>query len=303
MSDIKLFKINDFRPEGKESSFYVNRISQHLMVNHSRIEKPHRHNFYAVFLFTKGTGVHEIDFQKYEVKPGSVFFLYPGQTHSWELSEDAEGFLFFHNAEYYEMNYISNTLRDFLFFESNYSDKCLYLTEDQCQFIEEKFQNIFKESIKEEWKKSQLILSYLTQIYIYLNRYLEKQQSKNIQRILHYQTIFSNFEKLLDLHFIEIKSATQYAQLLHISQKHLNRIVQYITGKTTTEVITDRVLLEAKRLLLYTDLTMNQISLNVGYSDAAYFSRLFKKHAKINPTDFRKQYKNEHSHQISSSSL
>jgi AraC-like DNA-binding protein len=72
--------------------------------------------------------------------------------------------------------------------------------------------------------------------------------------------------------------------------------VQYITGKTTTEVITDRVLLEAKRLLLYTDLTMNQISLNVGYSDAAYFSRLFKKHVKINPTDFRKQYKNEHSH-------
>lgn len=296
MSDIKLLKIIDFRPEGKESSFYVNHISQHLLVNHSRIEKPHRHNFYAVFLFTKGTGVHEIDFQKYEVKPGSVFFLYPGQTHSWELSENAEGYLFFHNAEYYEMNYISNTLRDFPFFESNYSDKCLYLTEDQCQFIEEKFYNILKESEQAEWKKSQLILSYLTQIYVYLNRYLEKQQSKNIQNILHYQTIFSNFEKLLDLHFIEIKSATHYAHLLHISQKHLNRIVQNITGKTTTQVITDRVLLEAKRKLLYTDLTMNQISLNLGYSNVAYFSRLFKKHAKSNPTDFRKKYKHEHSY-------
>src|SRR5690606_41366276 len=101
------------------------------------------------------------------------------------------------------------TLRDFLFFESNYSDKCLYLTEDQCQFIEDKFQNIFNESIKEEWKKSQLILSYLTQIYIYLNRYIEKQQSKNIKRNLYYQTIFSNYEKMLDLHIIEIKTATQ----------------------------------------------------------------------------------------------
>lgn len=293
MSEIKLLNINDFKNKEPENSFYANRISNHLLSHHSRIEKPHKHNFYAVFLFTSGQGTHEIDFQKYDVKPGSVFFLHPGQTHSWELSADTDGFVFFHTEDFYEMEYLYNSIKDFPFFKSNYSDKCIYLSADNSLFIENLFNRLLIESIKNEWKNKQLILSYLTQIYIYLNRFVEHQSAINFTNLRHYQAVFSQFEKLVNEHFIEKKSATEYADLLNITQKHLNRIVKSITQKTTTEIITERIVLEAKRLLLYTNKTLNEIALNLGFTDYTYFSRLFKKNVSRTASEFRKSYKNE----------
>lgn len=291
MSAIELIKINDFKDNKIDGLFYGNTIQNHLEHHHSRIEKPHKHNFYAVFLFTKGHGIHEIDFQKYEVKPGSVFFLYPGQTHAWELSEDIKGFLFFHSAEFYELAYASNSIKDFPFFESNYTEKCFYLDTEQLEKITLIFEQLYKETLLNEWKKKQLILSYLTQLYIQLNRYIENKNASSTLDLRHYQTIFFTFEKLVDAHFDTIKSASKYAQLLNISQKHLNRIVKSVTNKTTTDIITERIILEAKRQLIYSNLSLNEIALKLGYEDAAYFSRIFKKNTLITASDFREEYK------------
>jgi len=293
MSEIQLIKINDFKDKEVDDQFYANTIPNHLLKHHSRIEKPHRHNFYAVFLFTKGYGVHEIDFHKYDVKPGSVFFLYPGQTHGWELSEDVDGFLFFHTEEFYELAYATNSIKDFPFFESNHTEKCFYLNEHQKDTIEVVFENLYKETLMNQWKKKQLILSYLTQLYIQLNRDIENENAHAFLDLRHYQSIFSKFEKVVDKHFHIIKSASKYAEILNISQKHLNRVVKSITGKTTTDIITERVVLEAKRQLIYSDLSLSEIALKLGYDDAAYFSRIFKKNAHITASEFREEYKKE----------
>lgn len=291
MSEIQLLALKDFKNRDLDEQFYTNTIPQHLQANHKRIEKPHKHNFYAVFLFTKGLGTHEIDFNTYEVKPGSIFFLYPGQTHGWELSDDIDGFLFFHSKEFYEMNYVQNSIKDFPFFESNVTQKCIYLNEEQKNSIEQLFTQIYHENLEQQWQKKQLILSYLTQLYIQLNRYIENFSPINFTALRHYQTLFTKFEKLVDEHFIIQKKASQYAYLMNITQKHLNRIVKSISGKTTTEVITDRTILEAKRQLLYTDNSLNEIAINLGYDDYTYFSKNFKKNVSMKPSDFRKLYK------------
>ena len=291
MSGIQLLKIKDFKNKEVNEQFYANTLPNHLQNHHSRIEKPHKHNFYAIFLFTKGFGQHEIDFQKYEVKPGSVFFLYPGQTHSWELSDDVEGFLFFHTGDFYNMAYVSNSIRAYPFFESNYTEKCIYLNETQKKVIERTFENLYQETLEHQWKTKQLTLSYLTQLYIQLNRYIETSSEVNFTHLRHYQHLFSRFEKLVDTHFTSIKSATQYAAMLNITQKHLSRIVKSITGKTTTEIIIRRVILEAKRLLIYSDKSLGEIAAGLGYEDTAYFSRIFKKYESVTASDFRKQYK------------
>lgn len=291
MKIIELLKINDFEKGALAGPFYCNTITGHLQNHHSRIEKPHKHNFYAVFLFTSGTGIHEIDFHRYDVKPGSVFFLYPGQTHSWELSDDANGFLFFHTEEFYEMAYASNSIKEFLFFESNYSEKCIYLNTQQEHHIEALFQALYREAMADEWKKKQFLLSLLTQIYICLNRYIEHHSTVSFSSLRHYRHIFSQFEKLLDTHFIEIKSATLYADLLNISQKHLNRIVKSVTTQTTTDIITNRIVLEAKRQLIYTDNSLSQVAQYLGYEDYTYFSKMFKKSTGVSASEFRKRYR------------
>lgn len=290
MSGIQLLKINDFKNVQVDEQFYANTIQNHLKSHHSRIEKPHKHNFYAVFLFTKGFGWHEIDFQKHEVKPGSVFFLYPGQTHSWELSDDVEGYLFFHTDEFYNMAYVNNSIRDFPFFESNYTEKCMYLNTDQNKIIQSVFEQLYLESVSDHWKKKQLVLSFLTQMYIQLNRYRETYSELNLSHLKHYRHLFSEFEKLVDQHFKTHKLASEYANMLHITQKHLNRIVKSITGNTTTDIIIKRVLLEAKRKLIYTDHSLNQIATKLGFDDPAYFSRVFRKYENVTASEFRKQY-------------
>jgi AraC-like DNA-binding protein len=96
-----------------------------------------------------------------------------------------------------------------------------------------------------------------------------------------------NLEQLLEKKFKEEKSAAFYASALHISLKHLNRICNEILKKTTTEVIVDRIILEAKRMLLDKNWTVNEIATELGYEDYSYFTRLFKKHVAMTPTAFR----------------
>ena len=97
------------------------------------------------------------------------------------------------------------------------------------------------------------------------------------------------FETLLETHFHDEKSPSFYAERLHITLKHLNRICREMLGKTATEVIAGRVLLEIKRLLADRKLSVNKIADTLGFEDYSYFSRFFKKQTGQSPSDFRKK--------------
>lgn len=290
MKEIKFLKINELNQNQQNNDFYANTIPQHLLKNHSRIEKPHKHDFYAVFLFTKGSGTHEIDFNSYEVKPGAIFFLYPGQTHSWTLSDDIDGYLFFHSKEFYDLGYVTNSIKDYPFFESNHTSKCHYIDNATSLMLEHILKELLNEYEDSNWKRKQLILSLLTHLYIKINRYIEQDSSLKFNQLRHYQFLFNEFENLLELHYSKKKSASNYADMLHITQKHLNRVVKSITTKTTTDIILDRVTLEAKRKLIYTDENFSEIALDLGYEDYAYFSKIFKKRVGFSPSEFLNKY-------------
>src|SRR5690349_18695422 len=97
MSTFPTLSIHQFDEHGTEYELYVNTFSEHLQKHHAHILLPHKHDFYLSVLFTKGAGFHEIDFRRFEVQRGSVFFLHPGQTHYWEFTEPTEGIVFFHS--------------------------------------------------------------------------------------------------------------------------------------------------------------------------------------------------------------
>ncbi|RYD85144.1 MAG: AraC family transcriptional regulator, partial [Sphingobacteriales bacterium] len=106
-----------------------------------------------------------------------------------------------------------------------------------------------------------------------------------------YYNKFRKFEALADRHFREEKSPAHYASLLAMTPRHLNRITQAVTGKTATDVILDRVLLEAKKELVLQRDSFANIAANLGYDDYAYFSRLFKNKAGETPSEFLNRYR------------
>jgi AraC-like DNA-binding protein len=95
---------------------------------------------------------------------------------------------------------------------------------------------------------------------------------------------------LINIHFYLEKFPKFYANQLNITPKHLNRIVRDTINKTTQQLISERVILEAQRLIVHTADPLSQIAYTLGFSDYAYFSKLFKLKTGMSPMEFRNQY-------------
>ena len=288
---ISILDITQFELDKSQKDFFVNQLPAHIFENQSKITKPHKHNSYLAILFTKGSGRHEIDFNSYDIKPGSLFFLAPGQTHHWELSEDIDGYIFSHTADFYDLHYSHNRIHQFPFFYSIQNTPLLTLDENQKVIIENLFARLFDEYLNKKAFQQQLILSYIDVIYIESSRLYLKDNSQKIIKANSYSEKFQQFESLLEKNYIKEKSPSQYAEWMNISPKHLNRITKSVIGKTASEVITDRIILEAKRRVLHTKNNFSEVAFSLGYDDYAYFSKLFKKASGLTPTDFIKNYK------------
>lgn len=100
--------------------------------------------------------------------------------------------------------------------------------------------------------------------------------------------ILSKFNSLITTHFKESRKIKFYADLIHISPNHLNKVIRTETGKSASELINQICMLEAKVLLGQTSLNINEIAAELGFEDDSYFSRFFKKHAGVSPSDYRK---------------
>lgn len=103
--------------------------------------------------------------------------------------------------------------------------------------------------------------------------------------------ILETFQDLIDNNISRHKQVIWYANQLHLTAHQLNTITKTTLGKTCSEVISDHILLEAKRYLLATDNQINQISWHLGYEDVSYFIRFFKKHSGYSPEAFRNNFK------------
>ncbi|UUC43825.1 helix-turn-helix domain-containing protein [Flavobacterium cerinum] len=285
-----ILDIKQFEPGENRKEFYANTIENHIITNHRNIHKPHKHNFYLTVLFTQGTGIHEIDFTSYPVKPGSLFFLNPGQTHHWELSEDIRGYIFFHTQTFYDLHYNRVKINNYPFFYSVQNAPFLYLDDNA-----ENFSSVFNEILVEYQGnavlKTQKIINLIDRIYIESTRlYIDKNTTgPAIQSP--YALRFQELERLIEKHYKTEKSPSQYAEWLNVSPKHLNRITQSMVGKTTSDVILDRVFLEAKRELVRFKNNFAEVAAQLGYDDYAYFSRLFKKKCGETPSSFINRYR------------
>jgi len=282
--------IHQFDAQGLEHQFYVNTFTDHLQKHHLEILHPHKHDFYLTVLFTRGTGFHEIDFQRFDVIPGTVFFLQPGQTHHWEFSTDIEGFIFFHSATYFQLNFPHQRLTDFPFLHSRNFIPILQLSSDETTAFSQQFHGLLEEFTNTKSHKHQKIASQLNCLYIDLTRCYEKQHEVLSNVTYRYDHKFEVFESLVNEQFKSQKSAAFYADQLHITTKHLNRISRACCSKTSTEFIIERVILEAKRLLSSDQYNLSEIALLLGFEEYAYFSRLFKQYCHESPRDFRQRY-------------
>jgi AraC family transcriptional activator of pobA len=287
MKKIPVYGIREFSKNNSESYFYSNDLPNHLK-SHQFINNPHIHNTYITILFTRGKGEHQIDFSSYPVKPGSVFMLNPGQVHCWKLSEQADGFVFFHTREFYDSIFTNRKITDFSFFYLQQNHPVIYLGKDEVPLIQSRFEEINAEFNSYNSLKTEKLGSLIDLLYIELSRvYTKEVHNVSKETSINYYKV-KTLQRLIDEHFRKLKLPQQYAELLNISTRHLNRLSREILNKTTGELITERIILEAKRLLIHNDIPVANVADQLGYEDVSYFICVFKKHTRQSPKAFQK---------------
>lgn len=290
MDEITILQMKDLTENVLRADFYANTIPSHLISNHTHIEKAHKHNFYACMIFTQGSGTHEIDFNSFKIEKGSVFMLAPGQTHSWELSADIDGYIFFHTQEFFDLFFVRETVREYPVFRSAFYPNGFVVEEEDISSIVYLMKKMVEEVQSLKWKKNNVLVNLASLFYVEANRMLLQGDSFKGVANMQYNNHFQHFEDLLERHFKSEKSAAVYGQWMNMTQKHLNRICKTLVDKTTTDIILDRVVLEAKRMLLYTGKSFSDIATILGYDDYSYFSKVFKKKTGYTPKEFMKKY-------------
>lgn len=289
---LDILKLENFE-EGKQAAFYCNTFSKHLQDHREEILVPHKHNFYLTVIFTHGSGKHEIDFKLYDIRPGTVFMLNPGQTHHWELSADAEGYIFFHSQEFFDGRFTKLSVNQFPFFHSVLNSSAAFLDDHKSSLLASYFASLYTAYRSTSSMKLLKVCALINLIYVEITEeYLKEPHGTGVASD-RYSRHFESFVRLVESHFIEEKSVAAYAEWLNITQRHLNRITKVSVGKSPSDLITERTILEARRLLYYTNDAVSEIAWNLGYEDKAYFSRQFKQYTGLSPKAFQKQYKAE----------
>jgi AraC family transcriptional activator of pobA len=256
--------------------------------HHKDIKFPHRHSFYQLLYITKGSGNHIIDFENHPVKKGMIYFLSPSQVHEWIFSNDTEGILINFNENLFS-SFLANShyLNEFIFFTANGQHSSIDLSlKKALKTIETMLNQIQKEFEIYNNSNIDLIKLMLLQTFILVNREIDSEQKSPINK--NNYLVFRNFEKLIEQNFTTKRLPKEYAEILFVTPNHLNALCNQLIGKSAGDIIRNRVLLEAKRLLVNSNQNISEIAWQLKFEDNSYFSKFFKKNEGITPDEFRK---------------
>ena len=232
-----------------------------------------------------------VDFNHYKTKKPSLFFL-TNQHLSIQKGKD-ESILLFYNRDFYCIQIHDKEVAcDGLLFHNVFEIPFVELDNSEATLIKSLFQNIQDELEGKDSSAEEMIRTYVKQIIIRATRKWKKQNLDNdTLRIPGSELdIFRDFSRHLEIHFREKHNVADYAELLHIAPKTLTHKFKNLKLESPNQFIINRILLEAKRLLFYTDKPVKEIAYDLGYEDPAYFNRLFTNKTGSTPANFKKNY-------------
>jgi len=246
------------------------------------VKKPHRHEFYEILWFKHGDGEHVVDFQPYPVRNDMIFFLAPGTVHHMNPF-DKKGFLLVFSKDL--MSQITVPEVD-NFFKIFYSF-------DNAPYIRPVKDDLYKlgllfELIRLEYTSTaddtSVLHAHLRAFLLHVQR-IKAQTEHRIPEKDH-ERLVTLFHVIED-HYKTERKAAFYSNHLTLTPKRANEIVKARLGKTISQLVHERLLLEAKREMYFGKRNIKEIAYMLGFEDPAYFSRFFKKHTGSPPEQFK----------------
>jgi AraC family transcriptional activator of pobA len=249
--------------------------------------KSHQHSGLFQMLFLRaGNAEIQLDDKHHAMHAGQILLVPQMCVHGFKFDKNAVGYVITIACPL--ITKISGQMEDALAALNGPSILSL-VDDDESTAIGLAFSAMDGEYKRHAPHRNLLIESLLTTILIWASRNARHYSLKNIQANKKGGKHFAHFGRLIEESYASHHLVTYYAGKIGITPAHLNVIARQTTGKSALELVHERLLLEAKRNLVYTTMTINVVSYALGFADPAYFTRFFKRHIGLSPKDFRKQ--------------
>ncbi|HEU4552347.1 MAG TPA: AraC family transcriptional regulator [Chitinophaga sp.] len=257
--------------------------------NREWIASPHRHNFYFIGLVQQGAGKHLVDFKEYTMAPNTLNIISPHQVHHVHQQPDAhqtvKGVALFFTRDFVQSHPLLDNIE--------WMGGQLHLDETEMQLLLALCEQLLAAYEQQQTMSDRIIRSYLDIFFSHVHHMMQERQAPHL--LTNDARIVKTLQQLIHRHFLEQKSAGDYAALLHLTPGYLSDVVKKQTGKSPSQLIADRVILEAKRLLVHTTGSVKEIAYQLNFNEATYFYRFFKKYAGQTPEQFREEIRKKYS--------
>lgn len=263
------------------NDFFIHSLSNDI-VNLKLPLPPHRKTVHDFVLITQGKMVRRLGIELYEIDRNSLFFAPAGSITTTEyISKDIDGYFCHFSDDFLAGNkQISNypyfnTLGDKSPIQNvpEYSMKSI-------AFLLSRIVELFKST-----SNVNLMREYLMTLFAEFEVFHDPDVRVNLTK---HDLLTQRYRELVKKKFKSIHSIQEYSDILYVSPNHLNKTVKASMGKTASQYLKEYLILEAKVLLYQSDLSINEISMELGFNDVSYFGRFFKKNMGCSPSEFRK---------------
>lgn len=270
--------------------FQLKDAQSHIKNNVEHVYKPHRHTYYQMIWF-KAAGQHYVDYELYHHPANSLFLLNKGQVHYFCDNARNEGQLL-HFDEIFllkgDQSY-NNRIQYELFSEQ--AEPFLILNQESIEILEKITPLLQKEISTKKYGYREIIFNLLQIIVVQIER--QKKIDFGSKKISNESLdIAMNFKTLVLKNIDRFISIEDYAKQMNVSSKKLTSVCKKYLESTPVNVIAQLKILEAKRRLSNSKTSIKEIAYDLGFDQATYFTKYFKKHTTITPKEFIGKWKN-----------
>ncbi|GAA4443910.1 helix-turn-helix domain-containing protein [Ravibacter arvi] len=247
---------------------------------------PHRHSYCEILFFETGSGFHEIDFHTHAIQAPSVHFVAPGKVHLLTPTEDCVGYIITfpkdYSAFYGAVKLTKSTVSGH--WNSEWRQPVIDLEASSYPYFRNLLENMLSDYLGGGGGKNMALASYL---HIFLGKCQQLAGDSSEVQPDPANDVPTLFKELVELHYKEKHSVQEYSELLSVTADYLGKTVKRALNVTASDYILDRLLLEAKRLVVYTNLSSKEIAYQLHIEDPSYFSRMFKRKTGLSPNEYR----------------
>ncbi len=292
---MKLKEVPNFSEYGKRAigditNYFSIKTIENIMTA-DPVHEPHCHALlFQITWITKGRYFLTVDEKEYQLKKNNLLLLQPNTIHAANFSDSLEGYVIHFSIDFYHaLKMINPHFSKIINKDISHRLILIEMIKQESEEIEELFKRMKSIYEGNSLLKNDVLRSYVNIILLKIYEHYSLKRKNTLYN--NSQTLMNRFYHALDQYYIDKKAVSDYAEILNISPGYLNALSKKEANKTAGKIIQEKIITESKRLLMYSERDITEISYALNFSDTSYFWRIFKKYTNLTPKQFRKKYR------------